>query len=123
MASKYALHPVIPPFFIREHTADLAHTPQQPDGENGGPTLPTLESALDLTQHEVLQNFFKSLLNLKDRVLGPGSSAVGPGAATGKPPATWGGCAGAGGASASGGIRRRIRMQEVGRRMRSRMRV
>ena len=46
----------------------------------GGAPSPTGQ-----TQHEVLQNFFKSLLNTKDRGVSPGSaSAVSPGAAAGK---------------------------------------
>jgi dynein light intermediate chain 1 len=72
----------------------------------GAPTSPILGSAPSPTQHEVLQNFFKSLLNSKDRAASPGTSAVSPGAATGKPPPTGprtsGGGAGASGASASG---------------------
>lgn len=76
----------------------------------GAPTSPILGSApspTGQTQHEVLQNFFKSLLNTKDRAASPGTSAVSPGAAAGKPPPTGprtsGGGAGTGGASASGG--------------------
>jgi len=75
----------------------------------GAPTSPILGSAPSPTQHEVLQNFFKSLLNPKDRAASPGTSAVSavsPGAAPGKPPATGlrtsGAGAGASGASASG---------------------
>ena len=46
----------------------------------GGAPSPTGQ-----TQHEVLQNFFKSLLNTKDRGVSPGSaSAVSPVATTGK---------------------------------------
>ncbi len=46
----------------------------------GGAPSPTGQ-----TQHEVLQNFFKSLLNTKDRGVSPGSaSAVSPGATAGK---------------------------------------
>jgi hypothetical protein len=45
----------------------------------GGAPSPTGQ-----TQHEVLQNFFKSLLNTKDRGVSPGSaSAVSPGATAG----------------------------------------
>jgi len=58
----------------------------------GAPTSPTLGSAPSPTQHEVLQNFFKSLLNPKDRAASPGTSAVSPGAggtaAAAKPAAT-----------------------------------
>jgi hypothetical protein len=77
----------------------------------GAPTSPILGSAPSPTQHEVLQNFFKSLLNPKDRAASPGTSAVSPGAAgtataSGKPPATGprtsSGSTG-GGASGSGG--------------------
>ena len=57
-------------------------------------------------QHELLQDFFKNLLILKDR-------AASPGAISGKPSP---------GASASG-IRRRSWMQATGWRMGSRMRV
>jgi hypothetical protein len=46
----------------------------------GAPTSPILGSAPSPTQHEVLQNFFKSLLNPKDRAASPGTSAVSPGA-------------------------------------------
>jgi len=75
----------------------------------GAPTSPILGSAPSPTgqsQHEVLQNFFKSLLNTKDRTASPGTSAVSPGATVGRPPPigprTSGESAGAGGASASG---------------------
>jgi dynein light intermediate chain 1 len=52
----------------------------------GGAPSPTGQ-----TQHEVLQNFFKSLLNTKDRGVSPGSaSAVSPGATTGKAGASTG---------------------------------
>ena len=45
----------------------------------GGAPSPTGQ-----TQHEVLQNFFKSLLNTKDRGVSPGSaSAVSPGTTAG----------------------------------------
>jgi hypothetical protein len=57
----------------------------------GAPTSPILGGAPSPTQHEVLQNFFKSLLNPKDRAASPGTSAVSPGAAgtaAGKPAAT-----------------------------------
>jgi hypothetical protein len=47
----------------------------------GSPTSPILESALSLTQHEVLQNFLQSLLNPKDRAASPGTPAVRPGTA------------------------------------------
>ncbi|KAH9036025.1 dynein light intermediate chain-domain-containing protein [Lactarius deliciosus] len=74
----------------------------------GAPTSPILGSApspTGQTQHEVLQNFFKSLLNTKDRAASPGS-AVSPGATVGKPPPTGprtsGGGAGGGGTSTSG---------------------
>ena len=43
-------------------------------------TSPVLGSAPSPTQHEVLQNFFKSLLNPKDRAASPSTSAVSPGA-------------------------------------------
>ena len=72
----------------------------------GAPTSPIPGGAPSPTQHEVLQNFFKSLLNPKDRGASPGNSAVSPGVAAGKPavtgPRTSGGAAGASGASASG---------------------
>jgi dynein light intermediate chain 1 len=52
----------------------------------GGAPSPTGQ-----TQHEVLQNFFKSLLNTKDRGVSPGSaSAVSPGATAGKAGASTG---------------------------------
>ena len=61
-------------------------------------------------QHEVLQNFFKSLLNPEERAASPVTSAVSPGAttaATGKPaatgPRTSSGSGGSGGTSESGG--------------------
>ncbi|KAH8984242.1 dynein light intermediate chain-domain-containing protein [Lactarius akahatsu] len=66
----------------------------------GAPTSPILGSApspTGQTQHEVLQNFFKSLLNTKDRAASPGTSAPPP---TG--PRTSGGGAGGGGTSTSG---------------------
>ncbi|KAN0140374.1 Dynein light intermediate chain (DLIC) domain containing protein [Lactarius tabidus] len=63
----------------------------------GAPTSPILGSAPSPTQHEVLQNFFKSLLNPKDRAASPGTSAP---PATG--PRTSSGSTG-GGASGSGG--------------------
>ena len=76
----------------------------------GAPTSPSLGSAPSPTQHEVLQNFFKSLLNPKDRVASPGTSAVSPGttaAPTARPAATGqrtsSGSADGGGASESGG--------------------
>ena len=76
----------------------------------GAPTSPSLGSAPSPTQHEVLQNFFKSLLSPKDRAASPGTSAVSPGATAapaGKPvatgPMTSSGSAGGGGASESGG--------------------
>ena len=62
----------------------------------GVPTSHILGSAASLMQHEALHNFFKSLLNIKDR-------AASPGAPAGRPletmPKTSGG-AGASGASA-----------------------
>ena len=57
-------------------------------------------SAPSPTQHEVLQNFFKSLLNPKDRAASPGAAAPGKAPRTG--PRTSGGGAGGSGASASG---------------------
>ena len=42
----------------------------------GAPTSPSLGSAPSPTQHEVLQDIFKSLLNPKDRAASPGTSAV-----------------------------------------------
>ena len=65
-----------------------------------------MESSASATQHELLQVFFKNLLNLKDR-------AASPGAISGEQSP---------GASASG-ICRRIRMKATGWRMGSRMRV
>ena len=48
-------------------------------GRGGGvPTSHILESAASSTLHKVLQNSFKSLLNIKDRVAGPGSAARKP---------------------------------------------
>jgi dynein light intermediate chain 1, cytosolic len=52
----------------------------------GAPTSPiigSVPSSTGQTQHEVLQNFFKSLLNTKDRTASPGTSAVSPGATSG----------------------------------------
>ena len=58
----------------------------------GAPTSPIIGSApspTGQTQHEVLQNFFKSLLNTKDRGgVSPGTSAVSPGAGTSRAPPT-----------------------------------
>lgn len=49
--------------------------------EGGGKRAGGAPSPTGQTQHEVLQNFFKSLLNTKDRGVSPGSaSAVSPGA-------------------------------------------
>jgi dynein light intermediate chain 1 len=80
-------------------------------GKRGGaPTSPIVGSApspTGQTQHEVLQNFFKSLLNTKDRAPSPGTSAVSPGAAPGKVaptgPRTSGGGGGAGGSAQTDG--------------------
>jgi len=70
----------------------------------GAPTSPIIGSApspTGQTQHEVLQNFFKSLLNTKDRAASPSGSGVSPGAGAGKAgptgPRTPGGAAGGGG--------------------------
>ncbi|KAN0140383.1 hypothetical protein V8E53_001592 [Lactarius tabidus] len=49
----------------------------------GAPTSPILGSAPSPTQHEVLQNFFKSLLNPKDRAASPGAGIPGTAAASG----------------------------------------
>lgn len=57
----------------------------------GAPTSPIIGSApspTGQTQHEVLQNFFKSLLNTKDRGASPGTSAVSPTTAAGNVPPT-----------------------------------
>jgi dynein light intermediate chain 1 len=59
----------------------------------GAPTSPiigSVPSPTGQTQHEVLQNFFKSLLNTKDRAGGvsPGTSAVSPGVGPSKVPPT-----------------------------------
>jgi dynein light intermediate chain 1 len=65
----------------------------------GGAPSPTGQ-----TQHEVLQNFFKSLLNTKDRGASPNSaSAVSPGAAAGKPGTSTGPRTSGGGGAAGGG--------------------
>lgn len=72
----------------------------------GAPTSPIIGSApspTGQTQHEVLQNFFKSLLNTKDRAVSPGTSAVSPGVGTSRGPRTSGGDAGAGNAQADAG--------------------
>lgn len=74
----------------------------------GAPTSPMVGSSpspTGQTQHEVLQNFFKSLLNTKDRGgVSPGTSGVSPGVGTGRVPPTGprtsGGGAGGGGGSA-----------------------
>jgi len=76
----------------------------------GGPSSPIIGSApspTGQTQHEVLQNFFKSLLNTKDRAASPSSSAVSPGAGGGKagptgPRTSGGGGSGGGGEVGSG---------------------
>jgi len=58
----------------------------------GAPTSPMVGSApspTGQTQHEVLQNFFKSLLNTKDRSgVSPGTSGVSPGVGTSRVPPT-----------------------------------
>ncbi|KAI9457300.1 dynein light intermediate chain-domain-containing protein [Russula earlei] len=72
----------------------------------GAPTSPIIGSApspTGQTQHEVLQNFFKSLLNTKDRGAGPSSSAVSPGATAGKAPPTGPRTSGGGGGQADVG--------------------
>jgi dynein light intermediate chain 1 len=76
----------------------------------GAPTSPIIGSApspTGQTQHEVLQNFFKSLLNTKDRAVSPGTSAVSPGVGTSRVPPTGprtsGGGAGGGNADAGSG--------------------
>jgi len=76
----------------------------------GAPTSPMVGSApspTGQTQHEVLQNFFKSLLNTKDRGgVSPGTSGVSPGVGTRVPPTgprTSGGGAGGGGGGADAG--------------------
>jgi dynein light intermediate chain 1 len=72
----------------------------------GAPTSPIIGSApspTGQTQHEVLQNFFKSLLNTKDRAVSPGTSAVSPGTGTSRGPRTSGGGAGAGSSQADAG--------------------
>ncbi|KAF8260901.1 hypothetical protein EI94DRAFT_1747313 [Lactarius quietus] len=48
----------------------------------GAPTLPFLGSAPTSTQHELLQNFFKNLLNSRDRAETPSTSAESPRAGT-----------------------------------------
>jgi dynein light intermediate chain 1, cytosolic len=71
----------------------------------GAPTSPIIGSApspTGQTQHEVLQNFFKSLLNTKDRAVSPGASAVSP-VGTSRGPRTSGGGAGADNAQADAG--------------------
>jgi dynein light intermediate chain 1 len=78
----------------------------------GAPTSPIIGSApspTGQTQHEVLQNFFKSLLNTKDRSgVSPGTSAVSPGVGTSRVPPTGprtsgGGAGGGGNAQADAG--------------------
>ena len=79
----------------------------------GAPTSPMVGSApspTGQTQHEVLQNFFKNLLNAKVRSgVSPGTSRVSPGVGTSKVPPTGprtsdGGAGGGGGsAQADGG--------------------
>jgi dynein light intermediate chain 1 len=73
------------------------------EGGSGGKRGGGAPSPTGQTQHEVLQNFFKSLLNTKDRAASPGS-AVSPGAAPGKAGTSTGprtsGSGGAGGAGA-----------------------
>ena len=77
-------------------------------GGGGGRRAGGAPSPTGQTQHEVLQNFFKSLLNTKDRGASP-ASAVSPGAAPGKagtstgPRTSGGGGAGGGGAQADAG--------------------
>jgi len=79
---------------------------------DGAPTSPIIGSApspTGQTQHEVLQNFFKSLLNTKDRGgVSPGTSAVSPGAGTSRVPPTGprtsGGGAGGGAGSAQADV-------------------
>lgn len=81
-----------------------------PGRRAGAPTSPIVGSApspTGQTQHEVLQNFFKSLLNTntKDRGgVSPGASAVSPGVGTSRVPPTGptisGGDAGGGAGSA-----------------------
>jgi len=83
------------------------------DRRTGAPTSPILGGAPSPTQHEVLQNFFKSLLNPKDRAASPGTSAVSPGAAPGKPRAVVLVLV----VRVRVGIRRRILMQAAGRRI------
>ncbi|KAH9983550.1 DLIC-domain-containing protein [Russula compacta] len=66
----------------------------------GAPTSPIIGSApspTGQTQHEVLQNFFKSLLNTKDRGASPGTSAVSPSTAAGNVPPTGPRTSGSGG--------------------------
>ena len=71
----------------------------------GAPTSPIIGSApspTGQTQHEVLQNFFKSLLNTKDRSgVSPGTSAVSPGVGTSRVPPT--GPRTSGGSASGGG--------------------
>ena len=50
--------------------------------------LPVSLGATSPTQYEVLQGFFKSLLNPRDRAASPGPSIVSPGAAAGEPAVT-----------------------------------
>ncbi|KAH9988414.1 dynein light intermediate chain-domain-containing protein [Russula vinacea] len=77
-------------------------------GGGGGRRAGGAPSPTGQTQHEVLQNFFKSLLNTKDRAASPGSSAVSPGAAVGRTgtstgPRTSGGGGSGGGAQGDAG--------------------
>jgi dynein light intermediate chain 1 len=67
------------------------------------PTSSILGSAPSLTQREVLHNFFKSLLNPKDRAVGLGSETATMAAASGKPLVTGPSAGGGASASASGG--------------------
>jgi dynein light intermediate chain 1 len=88
----------------------------------GAPASSTLGNAPSPTQHEVLQNFFKSLLNPKDHAASPGTSVASLGTAataSGKPPATGRGRrVGVLGVVHVGvGFRRQIVMQAVGRKM------
>ena len=83
-------------------------------------TSPIPGSAPSPTQHEVLQNVFKILLNLKDQATRLGTSAVSPGATASvtREPAVTGSrmsCGSARGGSTSGsGCRKWMRMQGVG---------
>jgi len=75
-------------------------------GKRGAPTSPIIGSApspTGQTQHEVLQNFFKSLLNTKDRAASPSGSGVSPGAGAGKAGPTGPRTSGGGGGATGGG--------------------